>query len=292
MVSNIIYPYASGDFSFSSYRQYASEAKAQIAEIRADIGNELTSDAAIDAINTPSAMGMWELIADICAYIQWISHGTWVRFEQRLFAARDQSITHGPAWLADKVKQWQFGSALQVVNGAIGYATINTALQIAKAVAVTELNGRTVVKVAKVSSGVYQPLNSTEKASLSAYLRKVLDCGVSFFIVTEQADLMRLQAAIYYDGVLDVAIVKANVEAVINNFIAQLLFDGVYSIQSMVDALQKIPGVKDIHIQGAQIRPNSAANFTQVLVNYKPLAGYMKVDPAAPLSSSISYIAA
>jgi hypothetical protein len=107
--------------------------------------------------------------------------------------------------------------------------------------------------------------------------------GQEIKCVSIAADRVYLEGTITYDGQYAGVIQDKVIEA-IENYFANLAFDGTIYMLSIIDAIQSVPGVIDINIENAAIRANATAfgsktylkqNFTDILTSYPTFAGYV-----------------
>ena len=78
------------------------------------------------------------------------------------------------------------------------------------------------------------------------------------------------------------------VEASINDYLFNLPFDGELRITNLIDQIQLVTGVIDATNVQAEAK-YAAFNYTPFQVAYSSFAGYLEIDSAFPLSSTITY---
>jgi hypothetical protein len=196
-----------------------------------------------------------------------------------------------PRWYQEQVLKFQYSDTLVYqANGRYEYNTIDTSLQVVKRCAIQERpDGVVVVKTAKLSAGLPVPLSSPELTSLQAYMRQIKFAGTRLSVVSFNADSLKVYYTIYYDPIIDVAIIQSAVEAAINNYIQNLPFNGAFNITKLTDALEGIEGVIDPIFNSADAR-YGALPYAPILREYVANAGYLEIDGAYPLSTTITYI--
>jgi hypothetical protein len=293
MEEEILAVYRSGEWNYSDYKTLALAGKEDIKAIRQDIYAEAVTDVDIGLTNSPSNDALWNMWADIFAYIAYVLHGIWTIYEQRLKKAALAAIPHTAYWYSLKAKEFQYGDNLDASQGTVIYPVIDVTKQIVTASAVKEINGSLVLKVAKTGSSGLEPLSAPQLAAFQGYINAVRDAGVSILIVSQNSDLLKAAISIYYNPIIPLATITANVEAAINNYINNLPFDGVFRITKLVDAIQSIEGVVDVKITVCEASTNytTTPNFVPIDVFYETVAGYMNIDPNFPLSTGLSFIA-
>ena len=224
-------------------------------------------------------------------------HGTWIRYEQRLKEAAALAIPHTAFWYAARAKEFQFGDLLQATDGPVQYAVVDTSKRIINAAAVKELvSGAAsilIIKVAKESGLQLTALSNAELTAFKGYINSIRDAGVVVQVVSQNADLLKLQLDIYYNAIVPIADIQANVEVAIIKYLKSLPFDGVFRVLSLVDAIQQVEGVVDIKtvLAEATTAYTTTPNYVPIDVFYETVAGYINVDPNFPLTSQINFIA-
>ena len=102
------------------------------------------------------------------------------------------------AWYRQKVLEYQHGDSVQVINGVITYNPITPANQIVAAASVKQTPlGQLVVKAAKDDgSGNLVPLSAAELTGLEGYIDEFQDAGVVISVVSQNADVLKLEATV------------------------------------------------------------------------------------------------
>ena len=282
--------YKSANWKYADYKKLAIEAKDDIQAIRAEIYDEISSDANLSALNSPSRVSIWQLILDLVAFILWVNQAQWELYKAELEQLAANAIPHTALWYANKAKEFQLGDFLNDTNGVVAYPVINLNNRIVKQASVREAGGKLFIKIAKDVSGNLQPLSTAELVSFRGYMNNISDAGVQLEIITANADLLKLEIDVYYDAINNN--INSQTYAAINAYIQGLPFDGVFRRTGLVDALQKVSGVRDVEIKvcEATIAYTSTPQYVPVPVFYDTIAGYLRIDPAFPLSSSVNFI--
>lgn len=283
--------YRSGEWLYEDYKALALASKEDIKAIRADIYNEAITDVDLALTNSPSNTALWNLWADLFAYISWMLHSIWTIYEQRLKTAALAAIPHTAYWYSLKAKEFQLGDNLDATEGIVVYPVIDVLKQIVTASAVKEINGSLVLKVAKGTTTL-EPLSTSELAAFQGYINAVRDAGVNILIVSQNPDLLKVEIAIYYNPIIPIATLTANVEAAVNSYINNLPFDGVFRRTKLIDAIQIVEGVVDVKITVCEASTNYIVtpNFVPIDVFYETVAGYMNIDSNFPLTTQLTFI--
>jgi hypothetical protein len=107
------------------------------------------------------------------------------------------------------------------------------------------------VKVAKGTVPALAKLSSSELTAFQTYWNDIGFAGIQYNAISLDADLIEVNAQIYYDGQYT-TVIQANVEAAINNFLASIPFDGQLLISSLETAILATTGVKDVVINSVK----------------------------------------
>lgn len=285
--------YKSDEFNYEDYKQLALTAKDNIKAIRKDIYDEVINDNDLALIQSPSQDATWEFWASLWAYLSWLLHSFWIVYQARLKKAALEVIPHNEHWYSVKALQFQLGDTLDATNGKVIYPLIDESKQIVKAASVKSTsNGDVILKVAKKNALGLEPLSSPELIAFRGYMNSIQDAGVSLFVVSQNADLLKVLIDVYYNPIIPLATMRANVEVAINNYLQNLPFDGIVRITKLIDAIQAVEGVVDIEIKDCQASTSytSSSSFVPVEVFYETVAGYINIDPNYPLSSQLNFI--
>lgn len=293
MEEEILQVYQSTEWKYEDYKRLAIDAKEDIKAIRGEVYEELDTDPDFALVNDPSNVALWNLFADIFAFVAYILHKLWTIYEQRLKTAAKAVIPHNAYWYALQAKKFQLGDILDATNGTVEYTVIDEAKQIITASAVKESGGTLILKVAKSGGVGLVPLTSSELLAFKGYVRSFKDAGVNTLIVSQNPDLLKVELSIYYNPIIPLVTLKTNVEAAIIHYVNNLPFDGIFRRTKLVDAIQAVEGIEDVKINTceATVSYTNSPSFTPVDVFYESIAGYMNIDSNYPLSSGLNFIA-
>lgn len=202
-------------------------------------------------------------------------------------ALLNASKPHRLLWYVQKTKAFQFGRALVTDSDAYDNTGVTDeqieAERVVKYAAAVEQSGRIIVKVAGSGTEGREPLAIDQKAALEAYLKEIKDAGVQVELINQLPNAFAATIDIYYDPmILSASLASlANggnpVLEAINDFIANLPFNGEYRNSALIDRLQSVPGVviPELHL--------SSIDGAPVLAKATPASGYMKIYNATDL---------
>jgi hypothetical protein len=241
-----------------------------------------------------SSVGIYDNIADVTSININLHEQLFDSYKTDVEGVVTNGILQTEAWLQKKVLEFQYSATtpqyvqLDTDTFTASYPIVNTELRIITRCAVVTLGGGQVsIKVAK--SDPPTVLSGAEVTALESYLDIICAAGIKPSVLNEPSDKLSVNATIYYDGQFADTI-QDDCEAAINNYLANLPFNGQFQIIKMVDALQSVTGFNDIVITTVEARKDAGtlAPFTRA---YSPYSGYMVEDPSALFSSTITYVA-
>jgi hypothetical protein len=193
-------------------------------------------------------------------------------------------------WYAWKATQFRLGQTL--IAGSDQYDDTGftgaqiAAMQIVKQASATEAQDASVlyIKIAKEVNGNLQPLSPTEEQAFSDYMHQVSFAGVRYFIINSSADSMSLDMDIYYDPqILDARGRRLDgtgdtpVQDTIRRFLKAIPFNGEYTNQALVDALQHTSGVVIAELKQARSKYGLFTEWHDIDAREIPYAGYYNI---------------
>jgi|SRR5690554_1400137 len=253
-----------------------------------------------DDLNTTSKVGVWRLfvwiIASRIADLQNLFTQHKNAVEQR---SRELVLGNLP-WYQKKALEFQYGHALEwnATTLQYEYPTEDAASRIVKLASANEgVNREVIIKVADLQGNTPTQLTQSQLDALNAYLDRIKFAGVNVTAVSRPADLFKVDLKVYYDPLVmasDGSLISDSsvfpVEDAINNYLKNLPFDGVFSVTEMIDQVQLADGVANPLFVNAAAKYGGFA-YQPITDYYNANGGYLEVDAAHPLNSSINYIA-
>lgn len=180
---------------------------------------------------------------------------------------------HTLIWYAEKIKAFQLNHTLPADSGE--YALIDEASQIVRYCSITERNGILHAKIAAQNDGKPSRIATENLVKVEEYVRRIKDAGVRVLLSSGDADKFSCSLLVHYDPLK--SITSADIERVISSYLESMPFDGVYSNMALIDAIQKVDGVKVAEIISSQAS-YGANPATEIVSTYLPKAGYMALD--------------
>ncbi len=260
-----------------------------IGEIESIIIEEKSNHSQLDDLNSESKVSIWRLWVFLVSFAIHVFEGLQDAFKDEVVLIQENSKIGSLRWYKYIVLDWQYDHELEWVGYRFGYVLDDSGARlVSQAVAVS--NGRKlIVKVAKGEVGALEPLSASEYDSLKAYLEEVKIAGTDITLISELADSLKLYFNVYYDPIKSQSTVSADVELIIENYIQNLPFNGQLKLSLLVNEIQDISGVVDVVFTDAYGRYGNLA-YNQFDRVYLPNAGYMEIDEAFPLNTTITYL--
>ena len=204
------------------------------------------------------------------------------RHKAEVTAELEELIAHRPKWYRDKVLRFMAGHELEQDSDT--YDTtgrtegdIAAACGVKHAVAMESKDASLLtIKVAGESGGVRKPITAEQEKQLKAYINEIKDAGVRTALVNMEADTFDCTVDIYYNAMLDPAVVQTACRDVICDYIENLPFNGEYTNMALVDRLQEVEGVKIVELRGSTAQAVNESTTTQINARLTPAAGYFR----------------
>lgn len=266
-----------------------------LAQIRQTILDEKATHPELDNIDTTSNAAMWKLIVDVIAFCMWVQEQFWDLFRVEVDTVANESEAGVELWYQQMVKEFQYGDEL-VYNTTLRkyeYPVIDTTKQIITHCSVndvaTSATGQLRIKVKAGDQTSRRVLTNDEMLALQSYVRKRKFAGTNVSITSYVADLLLSNLTIYYDPQIPIATVMAAVQAAVENYVKNLPFNGIFSINKLEDIVQAVPGVKYVVIDEIKVKTGGSP-YELVSVKYNPEAGDMDVDTDSTIYNALNYV--
>lgn len=264
------------------------ESKERVIELHNNILDDTLTDPQLTQLTSTSRTAIWRLWAFITAVCIWIHEYVWSLYQKEIQTIADSAIPNTAAWLQKQVLLFQYGHDLLFENYRPYYTTIDLSARIVARAAVID-SVPAVVKVAKMSGSTLSPLSNTELTALGFYIDQIKPVGTPIQLLSLNPDKIKIVAEVHYKGLLSSSAVKQQVELSINNYLANLPFDGRLYLSELQDAIQSVQGIVDVYLAyvGFQI---GLLPYEQITREHQTYAGYCEIDAANPLSATITYL--
>lgn len=242
-----------------------------IAEIKNQMLVEKANQPALSSLNSPSQVAIWNLLFYIVAFAINIFEQLLDVFNSQQSALALSAVPGTDAWVQKKTLEFQYDATnvqyltLDPTTLSVGYPQINAAYQIITRCSVKSIGqGICNIKVAKGSTPTQ--LTSLEKAALENYWNPNVSnsygfAGVNYVVISEAADQIEIVGNVYYAGQY-ASVISTNVILALNNYLANLPFNGNVSINAIEDAIQAVTGVNQVKLTEVNIRRNAQSYGT------------------------------
>lgn len=208
---------------------------------------ELTNDSKMSIINaftwvTAAAIYSFETLLDV--------------FTTDIAKTFTQRINGTSAYYANAMLKWQYGDDL-IINDegtAFHYATEDTTKRLITHVSYQEYYNEEfkdnilILKVASGEGRSLSPLSDEELIAARAYLNQIKFAGVKCNVVSRRGDVLVPRLTVYYDGAITKEELYDNIDTALIDFIVNMKFDSLVYSQKIIDAIQKVEHVTDVHI--------------------------------------------
>jgi hypothetical protein len=165
-------------------------------------------------------------------------------------------INGTPAYFANALLKYQSGDEL-VMNDegtSFSYASVDTSKRVITKVAYYEedeagFHDKLVrFKIATGDPGSYSRIDDSELVSIRAYLNQILFAGQHAKVVSRIGDILVPRVVVYYDGAVTEDDLYTSIETALNDFIANIDFNGVIYAQKVIDCIQNVEHVTDVSV--------------------------------------------
>ena len=208
---------------------------------------ELTNDSKMSIINaftwvTAAAIYSFETLLDV--------------FTTDIAKTFTQRINGTSAYYASAMLKWQYGDDL-IINDegtAFHYATEDTTKRLITHVSYQEYYNEEfkdnilILKVASGEGRSLSQLSDEELIAARAYLNQIKFAGVKCNVVSRRGDVLVPRLTVYYDGAITKEELYDNIDTALIDFIVNMKFDSLVYSQKIIDAIQKVEHVTDVHI--------------------------------------------
>jgi hypothetical protein len=274
-----------------------------IAEIQQAMIDAKNAEAGLAGLTSTSQTAIWNLMFYICAVAIKVIEDLFVVLTDAVEARRLQIPVGVLRWYASESLVYQFGDTLVFADGRLDYAVVDSTKFIVDLAAADIVNGIVVIKAAKIVSGVAEPLSAPELSGFGQYWLEKRFAGTSITIISQNPDLLKALYTITYDPQVLATDGESlstpgtyPVDDAINSFLQTFqsdAFAGTMQVMKLTDAIQTAAGVLNAVANTVEGKPDGGVYIDILAVvdqTYLATAGYMKIDPAFPLSTTLTYI--
>lgn len=268
-----------------------------ISEIKEQMLIEKNNQSALSGLTSTSQTAFWNLYIFLVAAAINIFEQILDVFKTDIEAVAAASYPGSAKWIQKKVFEFQYSSTTpQYVEynpetDIVAYPVINEDLKIITRCSVSRYINKVVsVKVAKEETPT--ALTNTEKTALEDYLDDIGFAGIEYNVISDLPDKVSIAGTVKYQGQFN-ATIQASVVAALNNYLANIPFDGVISTNDVVEAILAVPGVVYFSPTEISFRADGTAYIDRTflfelstgldLISLSLYAGYC-IEESAPYS--------
>ncbi|MCT4238479.1 nucleotidyltransferase [Elizabethkingia anophelis] len=266
-----------------------------INDIYSAIIAEKERQAELIGLTSNSKAAVWRLMFYIVAFAIYTHEQIFGAHQAELEVLLRKEKAHGLLWYREKAKAFQYGFQLlpdkdQFDNTGKTDDEIE-ASKIIKYAAISEddKESRLILKIATETNGKLSPITESQYNGFRTYANEYRDAGVKLTIINYLPDILKMHLQIKVDD----KIIDENgfhrlqgnkpFEDAINEFMKELPFNGELMLNSLVDKLQKVPGVIDPWLFTADSKwldPKTGGygNYEPIQISKIPESGYFDVD--------------
>lgn len=259
-----------------------------VAAIQTEILDSITAKPELAGLDSPSATAIYKLIAFVVAMAIYTHEKLWdiMKGELEEIASSAKPGTH--LWYQKRALEFQYGDPLVFIDEAPTYDPINiTHRVVARAAVGTQPDGILLIKVAKLTGAVLEPLSAPELTSFTTYIDQIKFAGTRSAVISLAPDKVKITGKVYFNALVDLAVISASIEQQVLACLAVPEFNGELSKLKIIDAIQLATGVKDFTLTAFE--GDDGSGYTIVDRAYQPLSGYCVIDPSAGLDLTLTY---
>nr|DAP24439.1 MAG TPA: secretion system protein [Caudoviricetes sp.] len=211
---------------------------------------EVTNDSKMSILNAIT----WTTSACI-----WVFENIMDTFKVDMARELQYRVNGTPAYYASALLKYQSGDKL-VINDEgtqFSYANIDETKRVVTKVSYSEYQSDgfydkiLLLKVATGEAGGFTRIDDNEMLAVRSYIDQIKFAGTSVNVVSRNGDVLIPKVTVYYDGAISKDEVYTNIENSLNNFIANIEFDGNIYVQKVIDAIQQAEHVTDVYIDNS-----------------------------------------
>lgn len=260
-----------------------------IAQIQAQIIATKNAQPELAGLTSTSKRAIWNLWTFVIAACIAIFEQLLDSFLTQVETQVAQSAGASVLWLQAKMFQFQYDATtpqvIQLINTVPQYPVVDANKRIITACSVTSsLSNQVSIKVAK--SSPFVALATAELTAAQSYINTIGAAGITYNVISLNADKLYVQAQIYYQGQYS-TVIQQNVIAAINSFLQNLSivnFNGSMKISDLEGAIRNVAGVNDVVLNNVKGRDDASSfangidlvlNNTVISRQWNTIAGYI-----------------
>jgi len=258
--------------------------------------DRISTDAVLNSkLTNTSTTSIYNLFLFVVAFSAWVLENLFELFKADVVETIYNTKPHTAQWYVMMAKRFQYGYALApdsdyYDNSILTEDQVNNS-KIVKYAALVE-NPYVRLKVAKQEGSGLGPLSPAELESFRAYIVRIKDLGVKLKLPSDavqsnitsgEADHLKIEMRVRYNPlVLNSSGARIDGTSItpvadgLRGYLNALDFNGLFSVQKMIDAIQAVDGVEDLAIDSIQTK-YALLPYTSVDIDFIPDGGYLVI---------------
>lgn len=277
-----------------------------LSEIYAEAKDHRNSYLELTEFENSSKMSILDAFTWVTSACIWTFENVMDVFKVDLAKDLQNRINGTPQYFANALLKYQSGDDL-IMNEegtAFSYPSVDPSKRIITKVAYYEeeeegFHDKIVrFKIATGTPGAYDRIGEAELISIRAYLNQILFAGQHARVVSRIGDVLVPRVTVYYDGAVSEDDIYHEVETALNNYIANIEFNGLVYAQKVIDSIQSVAHVTDVEVSSSDtdhkgifvarydddnrlIKDENENVLTKIGRYYIPNSGYIKQSSGA-----------
>lgn len=248
-------------------------------------------DALLSDLTSNSKVAIWRLWIFITAVALYFHEKIFDLHKDEVQKIANSMQVGKLEWYASETMKFQFGYPLSFDNNTFRYYYLDNSSEdalVSKIIA--RVSAREVfssnfsgirIKVAKLQGTALIPLTEEELIAIRFYIQRIAFAGIPVEVISIEADKIKYNLRIWFDGVLPEEDVLSAVQQAINSYLTAIEFDGILYKTKLIDTLQDISSVRDIEILSLQSQIASSSIWMDAGRYIEPESGYFVSDPSS-----------
>ncbi|MEH0008003.1 MAG: nucleotidyltransferase [Flavobacteriales bacterium] len=231
-----------------------------IEDIQTDILKRIAEQPALSGLTSTSQTAIYRLITYVVSYAVWLLEKFFDTHKKEVENALKEQKSGSIRWYRNKSLDYQDGFDLlpgkdRFNNEGAAEKDIKKS-KIIRYAAVTESQdeSRLIIKVATEQNEKLIPLTLSQTNRFKTYIKEIRYAGTPINVISFSPDLLYLTIDIYRNPLVlnekgvSLRSGEKPVEQAITQHLKTLPFNGEFVIQSLVDCLQKVEGVRIVNV--------------------------------------------
>lgn len=283
-----------------------------LSEIYADAKDCRNNYLELTEFENSSKMSILDAFTWVVAACIWTFENILEVFKVDLAKDLQNRINGTPSYFANALLKYQSGDEL-VMNEEgtqFSYPSVDVSKRVITKVAYYEedetgFHDKIVrFKIATGKPGAYSRIEDNELVAIRAYLNQILFAGQHARVVSRIGDVLVPRVVVYYDGAVTEDDLYKQIEEALNNYIANIEFNGLVYAQRVIDSIQSVEHVTDVAVSSDDtdhqgifiarydddnnlVKDENGNTLTKIGRYYVPNSGYIKQSSCAGVEKDL-----